>query len=47
MGGRNAGDGVPYGGDLCGFAGVRRGMVECAAERSMTVPYIGIVPIRR
>ena len=30
---RNAGDGVPYGGDLCGFAGVRWGSVGCGAER--------------
>ena len=38
---RNAGDGVPYGGDLCDFAGVRWGSAGCAAERSMPVPYIG------
>ena len=39
---RNAGDGVPYGGDLCDFAGVRWGSAGCAAERSMPVPYTGM-----
>ena len=44
---RNAGDGVPYGGVCAGSPGCGGDRVGCAAERSMTVPYIGIVLIRR
>ena len=40
--GRNAGDGVPYDGDLCGFAGSAVGIGGVYCGTVITVPYTGV-----
>ena len=39
---RNAGDGVPFGGDLCGFAGSAVGIGGVYCGTVITVPYTGV-----